>query len=195
MVSRVNTLNTDLQHYMKLFKGCIDKNLCDNLVREMEAIEFQEHKFYDHYKREVSARSGSKELSVSWDDCPSRSILSKKLWYVIHDYLKYINLPWFVSWSGYTPPRFNKYNQNKQMALHCDHIQSMFDGEKKGIPILSVLGVLNNNYEGGEFIMFDDTEIKFDKGDVLVFPSLFLYPHKVEPVKSGTRYSYVSWVW
>ena len=195
MVSRVDTLNTDLQHYMKLFKGCIDKNLCDNLVREMEAIEFQEHKFYDHYKREVSARSGSKELSVSWDDCPSRSILSKKIWYVIHDYLKYINLPWFVSWSGYTPPRFNKYNQNKQMALHCDHIQSMFDGEKKGIPILSVLGVLNNNYEGGEFIMFDDTEIKFDKGDVLVFPSLFLYPHKVEPVKSGTRYSYISWVW
>ena len=194
MVSRVDTLNTDLQHYMKLFKGCIDKNLCDNLVREMEAIEFQEHKFYDHYKREVSARSGSKELSVSWDDCPSRSILSKKIWYVIHDYLKYINLPWFVSWSGYTPPRFNKYNQNKQMALHCDHIQSMFDGEKKGIPILSVLGVLNNNYEGGEFIMFDDTEIKFDKGDVLVFPSLFLYPHKVEPVKSGTRYSYISWV-
>ena len=195
MVSRVDTLNTDLQHYMKLFKGCINKNLCDDLVREMEAIEFQEHKFYDHYKREVSARSGSKELSVSWDDCPSRSILSKKLWYVIHDYLKYINLPWFVSWSGYTPPRFNKYNQNKQMALHCDHIQSMFDGEKKGIPILSVLGVLNNNYEGGEFIMFDDTEIKFDKGDVLVFPSLFLYPHKVEPVKSGTRYSYISWVW
>ena len=194
MVSRVNTLNTDLQHYMKLFKGCIDKNLCDDLVREMEAIEFQEHKFYDHYKREVSARSGSKELSVSWDDCPSRSILSKKLWYVIHDYLKYINLPWFVSWSGYTPPRFNKYNQNKQMALHCDHIQSMFDGEKKGIPILSVLGVLNDDYEGGEFIIFDDTEIKFDKGDVLVFPSLFLYPHKVEPVKSGTRYSYISWV-
>ena len=193
-MSRVDTLNTDLQHYMKLFKGCIDKNLCDNLVREMEAIEFQEHKFYDHYKREVSARSGSKELSVSWDDCPSRSILSKKLWYVIHDYLKYINLPWFVSWSGYTPPRFNKYNQNKQMALHCDHIHSAFDGKRKGIPILSVLGVLNDDYEGGEFIMFDDTEIKFDKGDVLVFPSLFLYPHKVEPVKSGTRYSYISWV-
>ena len=70
----------------------------------------------------------------------------------------------------------------------------VFDGEKKGIPILSVLGVLNDDYEGGEFIIFDDTEIKFDKGDVLVFPSLFLYPHKVEPVKSGTRYSYISWV-
>ena len=104
-------------------------------------------------------------------------------------------MPWFSRWSGYTDPRFNKYDEDKKMALHCDHIQSMFDGERKGIPILSVLGVLNDDYKGGEFIMFDDTEIKFDKGDILVFPSLFLYPHKVEPVKSGTRHSFISWVW
>ena len=71
----------------------------------------------------------------------------------------------------------------------------MFDGEKKGIPILSVLGTLNDDYEGGECKLFDDYEIKFGKGDVIVFPSLFLYPHKVEPVKKGTRYSYISWVW
>jgi predicted 2-oxoglutarate/Fe(II)-dependent dioxygenase YbiX len=43
--------------------------------------------------------------------------------------------------------------------------------------------------------MFDDYEIKFKQGDVIIFPSLFLYPHKVEPVKKGTRYSYISWVW
>ena len=195
MVSRINTLKTDLKHYVKHFKGRIDKNLCDTLVQEMNTIQFEEHTFYDARTGKFKPRSGSQELSMSWDDCPSRPTLSKKIWYVIHDYLKYINLPWFGQWSGYTPPRFNKYDEDKKMALHCDHIQSMFDGERKGIPTLSVLGVLNDDYKGGEFIMFDDTEIKFDKGDVLVFPSLFLYPHKVEPVKSGTRYSYISWVW
>ena len=195
MVYGFDTLKTDLQHYVKSFKGRINGDLCDTLIQEMKTIEFSQHTFNNKMTGENNPRSGSKELSVSWDDCPSKSILTKELWYVIHDYLTYIDMPWFVSWSGYTPPRFNKYNQNKQMALHCDHIQSMFDGEKKGIPILSVLGVLNDDYKGGEFIMFDDTEIKFDKGDVLVFPSLFLYPHKVEPVKSGTRYSYISWAW
>ena len=88
-----------------------------------------------------------------------------------------------------------EYKENKKMALHCDHIHSMFDGEKKGIPILSVLGVLNDDYEGGEFILFDDYKIDFKKGDVLIFHSIFLYPHKVEPVTKGTRYSYISWVW
>ena len=195
MVSGVNTLKTDLQHYVKSFKGRINGDLCDTLIQEMKTIEFSQHTFNNKMTGENKPRSGSKELSVSWDDCPSKSILTKELWYVIHDYLTYIDMPWFVSWSGFTPPRFNKYDEDKKMALHCDHIHSMFDGERKGVPILSILGVLNDDYEGGEFIMFDDTKIKFDKGDVLVFPSLFLYPHKVEPVKSGTRYSYISWAW
>ena len=81
------------------------------------------------------------------------------------------------------------------MAEHCDHIHSLFDGEIKGIPILSIVGTLNENYEGGEFIMFQDKEIKLLTGDLLIFPSNFLYPHRVDPVKKGTRYSYVSWVY
>ena len=79
------------------------------------------------------------------------------------------------------------------MSRHSDHIQSLFTGEKRGIPILSVVGVLNDNYEGGEFIMFDDYEIKFKTGDLIIFPSVFLYPHKVKPVIKGIRYSFVSW--
>ena len=33
------------------------------------------------------------------------------------------------------------------------------------------------------------------KGDLIIFPSNFLYPHKITPVTKGVRYSYVSWVW
>ena len=80
------------------------------------------------------------------------------------------------------------------MALHADHIHSMFDGERKGIPILSVLGVLNDDYEGGEFVLIDE-KIDLSKGDIIIFPSNFMYPHKVEPVTKGTRYSYISWIW
>jgi predicted 2-oxoglutarate/Fe(II)-dependent dioxygenase YbiX len=80
------------------------------------------------------------------------------------------------------------------MALHADHIHSRFDGERKGIPILSVLGVLNDDYEGGEFVLIDE-KIDLNKGDIIIFPSNFMYPHKVEPVTKGTRYSYISWIW
>jgi predicted 2-oxoglutarate/Fe(II)-dependent dioxygenase YbiX len=44
-------------------------------------------------------------------------------------------------------------------------------------------------------LCFKITNIKLKKGDLLIFPSVFLYPHKVEPVKKGIRYSFISWVW
>ena len=79
------------------------------------------------------------------------------------------------------------------MSKHVDHIHDLFTGDIKGIPILSILSLLNDNYQGGEFIMFDDYEIKLKAGDLLIFPSVFLYPHLVKPVTKGIRYSFVSW--
>jgi predicted 2-oxoglutarate/Fe(II)-dependent dioxygenase YbiX len=55
--------------------------------------------------------------------------------------------------------------------------------------------MLNNDYEGAKFIMFDDYEIKLGAGDLLLFPSVFLYPHRVTPVTKGERYSFISWSW
>ena len=43
--------------------------------------------------------------------------------------------------------------------------------------------------------MFEDKKIDTKKGDLLIFPSNFLYPHRIAPVTKGARYSYVSWVW
>jgi predicted 2-oxoglutarate/Fe(II)-dependent dioxygenase YbiX len=81
------------------------------------------------------------------------------------------------------------------MAEHCDHIHSLFDGEIKGIPTMSLVGLLNDNYQGGEFVMWQDTVIPLKQGDVMVFPSNFLYPHRVDPVTRGTRHSFVAWAW
>ena len=80
------------------------------------------------------------------------------------------------------------------MAQHCDHITNIFDGTRRGVPILSVVCSLNNDYSGGEFIM-QGKKLDFKKGDVLIFPSNFLFPHEVKPVKKGTRYSAISWTW
>ena len=109
-------------------------------------------------------------------------------------YVKDLNMPWFDKYQGYSHVRFNKYAENKKMALHADHIHSMFDGERKGVPILSVLGLLNDDFEGGEFFMIDKQR-EFSKGDILIFPSNFIYPHVVKPVTKGIRYSFISWIW
>ncbi len=79
------------------------------------------------------------------------------------------------------------------MREHYDHIHSIFDGERKGIPILSIVGFLNDDYEGGEFLFSRKHEIPLKAGDILVFPSNFMYPHEVKEVTKGERYSFVAW--
>jgi predicted 2-oxoglutarate/Fe(II)-dependent dioxygenase YbiX len=81
------------------------------------------------------------------------------------------------------------------MKEHCDHIHSLFDGQRKGIPKVTVLGGLNNNYSGGELVFFTDEVYELKAGQVMVFPSLFLYPHRINTVTSGTRYSFAAWAW
>ena len=78
------------------------------------------------------------------------------------------------------------------MRKHYDHIRSLFDGERKGIPVLSILGVLNDDYEGGEFLV-NDRDFNLKQGDIILFPSCFMYPHEVKEVTKGTRYSFISW--
>ena len=114
---------------------------------------------------------------------------------IMTEYIERLNFSWFIGWQGYDRLKFIRYYPGQTMQNHCDHIHSMFDGERKGIPILSIIGILNDDYEGGELIMFEDKKIDTKKGDLLIFPSNFLYPHEITPVTKGVRYSYTSWVW
>lgn len=54
--------------------------------------------------------------------------------------------------------------------------------------------ILNDDFEGGEFAFFNkELKYKLSKGDAIMFPSNFMYPHEVMPVTKGTRYSIVTW--
>ena len=85
--------------------------------------------------------------------------------------------------------RIHKYNEGASMARHIDHSSTTSH------PILTVVGILNDEseYEGGQFIMFDDYEVKLKKGDVVIFPSNFMFPHEVKIVTKGVRYSFTTW--
>jgi predicted 2-oxoglutarate/Fe(II)-dependent dioxygenase YbiX len=188
-------MNKDLNFYIKKTKNFLDKQTCEKLIKQIDKCVWEDHEFY-FSKNNISKKiSGEQELEITTEQVPLSNLIMEKIWQEIHDYIKHINLPWFNSWTGYTLVRFNRYKKNKKMAEHCDHIQSMFDGNRKGVPILSVLCVLNDNYLGGKFTMFGNEEIKFKQGDLIIFPSNFLYPHKVGTVTKGTRYSFISWVW
>jgi predicted 2-oxoglutarate/Fe(II)-dependent dioxygenase YbiX len=89
---------------------------------------------------------------------------------------------------------FLKYKANNFDAGYIYHIDH---GSLASFRSLSISVCLNNNFTGGEFL-FDlpEGEIQFPQnvGDVIAFPSNFMFPHQVKKINSGTRYALVGWV-
>jgi len=182
----------ELDQFVITFKNVLPDNLSEQCLFHFENREFEENTFTNPITGKVSNLSSNEPWVINEYN---NEKLNSIIWQLVKHYIDYYKFPWFDSWSGFTLPRINKYENNQNMASHCDRIKSMFDGERKGDPTLSVLGLFDTEFEGGDLIMFEDVKYDFKPKDVMIFPSTFMYPHYVEPVTNGTRISFVSWVW
>ena len=187
-------MERNLEAYIKTYK-MLDEETCKQTIKEIEEIHWSQHTFYNVNENSYGTRSGEKELDIGYSQTSTKNVIMQKIWDSYLNYVKDLNFSWWSSWSGYTEVRFNRYKETRLMAEHCDHIHSIFEGERKGIPVMTALGSLNDDYTGGEFVMFEDTVIPFKAGEIKIFPSCFLFPHRIDPVTEGTRYSFVSWAW
>ena len=180
--------DTYLEEMKKL--GMVEKQPDYSSLTAEPSSDFQVYNIINSIITNTS-RLNKLRFNVVCDD--SKKIMDK-LHTAISTYIHNIKSRVFTEWVGYTYVRFNKYDERKKMAEHCDHIHTIFDGTIKGVPILSIVGLVNDNFTGGEFYI-DKKHIKLKQGDLLIFPSSFLYPHHVEPVQKGVRYTFVSWVY
>tara|TARA_R110000803_G_scaffold76390_1_gene140989 strand:+ start:586 stop:1134 length:549 start_codon:yes stop_codon:yes gene_type:complete len=85
-----------------------------------------------------------------------------------------------------------KYSVGGKYKIHTDHFTT-------AARHLSIIINLNDDYEGGDLVFTDQKEneikkFKLSKGSIVFFPSNFMYPHGIQPITKGTRYSIVAWL-
>ena len=78
------------------------------------------------------------------------------------------------------------------------HYNFHIDSGKGCNRTLSMIFLINDNYEGGNLIFKDIVNnkehlIEKKENTLIVWPRNFLFPHAVTPVTKGVRYSIVSW--
>ena len=175
-------------------ENVIPKEFCEQMIVNINGREWQKHTWPnpDDTKRYSEK---TKELDIQAIDQSMQNQITPFLLQAGETYLQKFSetggkMGTFIS--RFTPVRFNRYQEGTKMRKHYDHIHSIFDGDKKGIPILSFVGVFNDNYEGGRMLV-KDVDYPLKQGDIIIMPSCFLFPHEVTEITKGTRYSFVSW--
>lgn len=105
-----------------------------------------------------------------------------KIYPASQDYSRY----WGVGIQYFEAFNFVKYEgEGTHFNIHADHGPAY-------VCTVSMVGYLNDDYDGGEiyFPRFE-LEIKPEEGDLIVFPSTYIYEHASKPIVSGTKYSIV----
>jgi predicted 2-oxoglutarate/Fe(II)-dependent dioxygenase YbiX len=101
--------------------------------------------------------------------------------------------------SGYT---LLKYGEGKFYKEHTDDFQSLITDAQGNIKRdslikrkITLIVQLNDDFEGGGLSFFNDTyKVKVKQGSVILFPSVYMYPHQALPVTKGTRWSLITWL-
>ena len=181
-------MKTNLQDYIAIYKA-IEPSICKQIIDDFNESQWIKHAYSDPITQKSTTYKD--DLEISYQD-KYMDYLNNKIIDCVNNYLTNV-VPNPVAIKETSPIRFNRYQVGTNMKFHHDHIYTLFDGEKKGVPILSILGLLNDDFEGGDFLMFDSKKVNLSAGDIILFPSNFLYPHAVETITKGTRYSFVSW--
>ena len=185
---------TTIKSYIYV-KNHIPKKMCEELISECNKGNWKKHS-WNNYVEDNTYSEPTKELDVMSGTLEQQKKIAPYIAKALQEYQEKhskigskTEAPWL---SQFSLLRFNRYQVGAMMREHYDHIHSIFDGQMKGVPIVSIVGNLNEDYEGSEFYCRGE-RIKLKTGDVLLFPSNFIYPHEVKETTKGTRYSFVSW--
>ena len=186
-----NIKNLQLKNFIHIERGLIPKDTCRFVIDSIKNESWNSHLWSTDGTDQFSYPT--KELDVLEPTPDLEDILNPLISLSVKYYNDFIGSEKVSQVTCFSPIRFNRYQKGQTMRIHCDHIKTLFEGEVKGIPVLSIIINFNDDYQGGDLIFWDDYKVDLGEGDVVVFPSLFLFPHRIEEVTENIRYSGVAW--
>jgi Rps23 Pro-64 3,4-dihydroxylase Tpa1-like proline 4-hydroxylase len=119
----------------------------------------------------------SQKLQQLWQDLYDRKLA------VVKDYSRRFNIGELRYWEAMN---FVKYGPGQHFQEHADHGYSYNC-------VVSLVAYPNDDYTGGELeFRLQKLKVKPRAGDLFIFPSNYMYPHKSLPVESGIKNSIVT---
>ena len=172
-----------LEKYIHIESDAVPLDFCDEIVKEYDDDEYERGTINDYERsryRECDVIILSDEKIIEKNN-KSRNRIDKKIYDIVNKNIeKYLQ--------DYSTLNFNLIEDTGYQLLKYkpgDYVTEHIDTSSGEHRTLSCSLALNDGYEGGELAFFDgELKYKLKKGDMMIFPSSFTYPHQVLPVIS-----------
>lgn len=187
----------NLDYGINVYRNALKKENCFNLINNLENIletsstykwssaKTNEAEDIDHARNCYDFKYKAEQINKMLPEGPElikiHDEVNEKLNICLRDYESL----WHLRMQYVEAFNFVKYMTNRFFKVHVDH------GPYYSCTISAVM-YLNDDYSGGE-IKFTRHGLQFkpEAGDLVIFPSNFVYEHSSEPITEGTKYAVV----
>ena len=182
--------NQQISDYIFFYPDVMDKKTCEWIINRYDTTaKWQQSTFSNNYGNTGTSQVAMEEYWIG-KPSPYYKDIKESFEYCVDDYTHFHDN---IKSTEYTDFRINRYKKGGFMKSHIDNIHHSH-GQKQGYPHLTSLLFLNDDYEGGEFVLCGDKHIEKIQGSAVVFPSNFMFPHEVKEVTDGKRFSVMTWI-
>lgn len=173
-----------LNDLIKIEENVLSDNICDYLIDCFENNQ-SNHEVISNDRRPNFTQLNVTQLSKQFDELEKyhkqliKIVIERK-----KSYYSYINSNCFPESNAFEYFRIKRYlpNSNEVFDAHVD-----VTDHESARRFLSFMVYLNDVDDGGETV-FDDLVIKPKKGKLVIFPPLWMFPHKGKEPLSGPKY-------
>ncbi len=174
------------------------KNLvCKDFIKKMIPFINKKAKENLHINKSLSANAGNKIRNVKGYHLEFDTPTNMFYWNYIKREIEKLYYFYKIKFPKMQSHKINqidllKYSPGGKYNTHVDNYTTTLRS-------LSIIINLNDEYTGGDLVFTDQKEkeikrLELSKGSIVFFPSNFMYPHMIEPIKKGKRYSIVAWL-
>lgn len=174
----------ELNDFIHIHENALEENICDFLISIFEQLS-DKHERYDNNGIPNFTQFNLTENRDLFPEINQiHNHIIKKVFEYRDNYYKFIDKRVFPEEHAFEQFRINRYNPGGEdrFDTHVDVID-----HESSRRFLSFFWYLNDINEGGETI-FTDLQIKPTKGKLIIFPSLWMFPHKGNPPISEPKY-------
>ena len=172
-----------LNIFFHVFKEAIPKDYCDLIIKQTNWDKSLVAAVNRYTEGEIDPKS--RITDIVWEE------LLSPVGCIIQSYMVEANNIWNYDIRRIEKVQMSKYIDGGHYDWHMDSKAPINNEQRK----LSIVILLNNNFEGGGLEMETNQgeSVLKSTGDIVVFPSFL--NHKVTPVTKGARYTAVSWAY
>ena len=179
-----NSLMDELNDFIHIYENSLELNICDLLISLFDQTSDKHERFENEGKPNFTQFNLTENKEISSEINQIHNHVIKNVFTYRDKYYEFVDTRVFPKDHAFEQFRIKKYNPGGEdrFDTHVDVLD--YPSARR---FLSFMWYLNDVETGGETV-FKDLTIQPKKGTLLIFPPLWLFPHKGNPPISESKY-------